>query len=916
MEPGTRIGGYDIIGLLGEGGMGQVYRARDSKLARDVALKVLPQGLTDDRDRLARFEREAKVLASLNHPNIAHVYGLEGDVRSEGPASAGPDAGGMKPGPSTGGTLAIVMELVEGPTLADRIAEGPIPIAEALPIARQIADALEAAHEQGIIHRDLKPANVKVREDGTVKVLDFGLAKAFDPVGDQSGEMMNSPTLTARATQLGMILGTAAYMAPEQAKGKPVDRRADVWAFGVVLYEMITGKRAFEGSDVSETLASVLAREADWSALPASTPPAIVTLLRQCLERDRKERTPDIAVARFAIREALTAADVKPATAVATPAAPLWRQPGVWTVAAAVALLAGTATWWLSRPVPEPARVGRFAFALPSDPGNVTNRVLAISPSGTHVAFVANRQLWLRRLDDLEPTLLTPNMDDVRLPFFSPDGQQIGFAYDERIKRVAIAGGSPVDVGGPVPLRPFGVDWAGDGFIYVGMENGIARMPETGGPLEMVVDVEGDERAGSPELLPGGEWLLFVLSKTTGSWDEGHVVAESLATHERRVLVEGARDARVVPTGHLLYVFEGTLFGQVFDVGQVALSGGPVSLVDDLRVAAGGIAGDVYYDVSSRGDLLYVTGQNSAVGRHLVFVDRRGQQAPLPSDPAGLQAARISPDGRRIAAQDILGGTDLWLYDVDRPGRQRLTSDGKSTDPVWSPDGEWVYYSSPSQGSETAARRSVWRSRVDLSGQPEEVLKMTDADVAPYSISADGRRLAIEVEQGGESWVAVADLEGTAEPIRLSREGVGIAREPSLSPDGLFVAYASAETGSPQIFVQEVSTGRSRVISTSGGTHPRWSGTGTEIIFPVFQAADIVSVNVISAERLEFSPPEMLMRRPTGANNVWDVSQDGQRLLFAVPEATLGEALGEAPQWEIRVVLNWFEELKARVPVK
>jgi len=905
ISTGSRLGTFEVTGKLGEGGMGQVYRAHDTKLGRDVALKVLPPLLTDDSDRLARFEREAKVLASLNHPNIAHVYD----------AGRLPDQELKTPGVMTSGVFAIVMELVEGPTLADRIAEGPIPIAEALPIARQIADALETAHEQGIIHRDLKPANVKVREDGTVKVLDFGLAKAFDPVGEQSSEMMNSPTLTARATQLGMILGTAAYMAPEQAKGKPVDRRADVWAFGVVLYEMLTGKRAFEGSDVSETLASVLAREADWSALPADTPAPIVKLLRQCLEKDRKERTPDIAVARFAIREALAASDAKPAAAVAAaPSVPLWRQPAVWAVAAAVAFLAGAATWWFTRPVPEPARVGRFTFALPADPGNVTNRVLAISPSGLHVAFVGDRQLWLRRLDDLEPTLLTPNDNGVRLPFFSPDGQQVGFSIDGRIKRVAIAGGSAVDVGGPVPLRPFGIDWADDGFIYVGMENGIARLPETGGAPEMLIEAGTDERVGSPQLLPGGEWLLFVLSKTGSPWDQGHVVAENLTTHERRVLVEGARDARVIPTGHLLYVFENTLFGQVFDVDDVVLRGGPVSLVDGVSIAVAGIVGDVFYDVSDRGDLVYVAGENSAAGSRLVLVDRQGAQTPLPSDPSGLQAARLSPDGRRIAAMDIAGGSDIWLYDVDRPGRQRLTSDGRSSSPVWSPDGEWVYYGSRGPGSQAGARLSIWRSRVDLSGQPEEVVTVPDADIAPYSISADGRRLGIQVDLGSERYVALVDLEGPSEPIRLSREGVGGAREPSLSPDGVFVAYASAETGRAQIFVQEVSTGRSRVISTTGGTHPRWAGTGKEIIF--LNRGDIMVVNVISAERLEFSPPEPLIQRQAGfANSAYDVSRDAQRLVLAIAETALGQGQGQqAPQMEIRVVLNWFEELKARVP--
>ena len=548
LEVGTRLGHYDVTALIGEGGMGQVYQATDTKLHREVALKVLPQAFTDDPDRLARFEREATVLASLNHTNIGHIYGLE-------------EAEGQK---------ALVLELVEGPTLADRIAQGPIPIDEALPIAKQIAEALEAAHEQGVIHRDLKPANIKVRDDGTVKVLDFGLAKAFQPdASDVSASISPTISLTAAATQVGMVIGTAAYMAPEQAKGKVVDKRADVWAFGAVLYEMLAGQRAFGGGDVSDTLAMVLMKEVDWSALPVDTPGSTRKLLERCLAREPKQRLRDIGDAQLAMEggfETTVSASGEP---VPAPQLQVWQRP-LPLVVAGLALLAvgGVAVWGLTGPTTEPERVVRFPLPL-SDGQNFSGtgrHIVAISPAHDYVAFTANAGLWLRPMDQMEATLLS-GREEAREVFFSADGQWLGFHADGQLKRVSISGGAPVTLG--AADNPFGASWGADDTILFGQRDGIWRVPGTGGTPERIISVEDGEAVLGPQMLPGGDFVLFTLRPSgTSSWDASQIVVQSLASSERTVLIEGGRDARYVPTGHLVYGLEGTLLAQAFDLGQ------------------------------------------------------------------------------------------------------------------------------------------------------------------------------------------------------------------------------------------------------------------------------------------------------------------------------------------------------------
>ena len=511
-----RIGSYDVTALIGEGGMGQVYQATDTKLNRQVALKILPEAFASDPDRLARFQREAQVLASLNHPNIAQIHGLE----------------------EAEGTRALVLELVEGPTLADRIAQGPIPIDEALPIAKQIAEALEAAHEQGVIHRDLKPANIKVKDDGIVKVLDFGLAKALDP--SPEGDPSQSPTLTAAATQMGVILGTATYMSPEQAKGKTADRRSDVWAFGAVVYEMLSGRRAFVGDDVSDTLVSVFRDHPDWSALHDDVPPSVRQAIQVCLQKDPKQRVRDVSAIRLAMEGAFETTVSAPSEPVVAPPLAVWQRPAPAAIGAlALFAIGGFAVWSLTRPAPPPpGLVSRFSIPLASDQffGNTRRLVVAISPDGSHVVYQANRNLWLRPVDQLQAVQVAETEEVAVGPFFSADGQSIGFwAPPDELKKVSVTGGAPVTLANGQQI-PRGASWGGDDMILYGQSEGILQVPGAGGTPELLIPAEGELIYG-PQKLPGSEWVLFTVN-------EAQIVAQSVTTGERLVLIDGGQDGR------------------------------------------------------------------------------------------------------------------------------------------------------------------------------------------------------------------------------------------------------------------------------------------------------------------------------------------------------------------------------------
>ena len=681
LTPGTRLGVYEITAPIGEGGMGQVFRARDTKLDRDVAIKILPDAFAHDADRLARFQREAKTLASLNHPHIAGIYGLE----------------------ESGGMTALVMELVEGDDLSQRIARGAIPLDEALPIAKQIAEALEAAHEQRIIHRDLKPANIKVRADGTVKVLDFGLAKAMEPAS-VSASAMSSPTITTPAMTLqGVILGTAAYMAPEQAKGRAVDKRADIWAFGVVLYEMLTGRRLFDAEDMSETLAAVLTRDVSLTTLPAAIPARLRTLLRDCLIRDPRQRLRDIGDARIVLEQVIAGAPGD----VSTPASvnaivPAWRRALPW--ASTAALAAGLATvivmWAPWRQPAAPPRVTRTTITA-SGAAALTitgiDRDLALSPDGTHVVYVGNggTQLFVRALDALEPVAIVSG-GDVRGPFVSPDGQWVGFFENvTTLRKVAITGGPPITLA-RLGAIPRGATWAPDDTIIFATSDpatGLQRVSAAGGTPEVLTRpdyAQGEANHLWPEILPGGRAVLFTIMSQTGGLETAQVAVHDLRTGIHKALLRGGSHGRYVASGlaspklvegglastkpgevgHLVYVAAGTLRAMAFDPNRLETHGTSVPVLPRLATTSFG-AGD--FAVAADGTLVYVDapGSLAANARTLVWVDRTGKEEPVAAPPRVYQHPRLSPDGTRVALTSNDQENDLWIWDLARDRRER-----------------------------------------------------------------------------------------------------------------------------------------------------------------------------------------------------------------------------------------------------
>ena len=755
LQPGTTLGPYSVTAKIGEGGMGEVYQARDTKLDRDVALKGLPEAFTADPDRLARFEREAKVLASLNHPNIGSIYGLE-------------EAEGVR---------ALVLELVEGPTLADRIKHGPIAVDEALPIAKQIAEALEAAHEQGVIHRDLKPANIKVKDDGTVKVLDFGLAKAFQPdASDPSVSASPTISLTAAATQMGMVIGTAAYMSPEQASGKAVDRRADVWAFGVVLYEMLTGTRPFVGDDVSKTLAHVIAIDPDWSTLPMSVPPVFGTFLRGCLEKNPKQRVQAIGDVRLAMEGAFETTVSTPSEAAAEPALQVWQRPMPLVLGVLLlVVLSGLAVWSLTRPAVVPADLMRFVIAPPDTaPLSFLGgwRDLAISADGTQVVYKSPNpsgsapQLNLRPIDQVEGAPLRGGEDGVD-PFISPDGEWVGFHNRGRsattLQKVSMFGRPPVTLGeSPNPI--FGASWGLDDEIIFGTF-GAGLFQASGGDGEpealTVLDVDQGETAHLwPFIISGRQAVLFVIS--TGSpLTTGQLAALELNTGEITQLGLAGVSPHYVSTGHLVYAAQdGSVRAVPFDADRLEITGNPVPLIEGISVKSSG-AGN--FSVSNDGTLVYAAGTaGSGTLRTLVWVDRDEREEAIDAPPRPYVYPRLSPDETRVAL-DVRGeDSDVWIWDLTRATLSRLTvNPGRNQNAIWSPNGERVAFSAQEDGA-----LNIYWQVADGSSVPEALTDFPGVSITPKLFSPDGTQLVFQ-DTNRPYDISLLPLEGGGEREEL-----------------------------------------------------------------------------------------------------------------------------------------------------
>ena len=873
IPPRSFVGAYEVIALIGAGGMGEVYLARDTRLKREVAIKVLPDAFANDPERLARFQREAELLATLNHPNIAQIHGLE--------------------------ERALILELVDGPTLADRIEHGAIPIGETLAIARQIAEALEAAHERGVIHRDLKPANIKLTADGNVKVLDFGLAKAIaaehGPAEAGHYILSQSPTITSPAATLGgVILGTAAYMSPEQARGKPVDKRADIWAFGCVVYEMLTGRAAFDGDEVSDTLAAILRSDPAWERLPAAMPPTLTRLLRRCLEKDRRKRLADIADAIL---------DVKDAQAeIAQPIdqRSQSRRPTRWiaaTVAAAiVAAFAVTVAMW---PAPSAPPV-RTSLVLPVSTAEASGLAgIAISPDGGRVVYRGSMVsggtslLFLRHLNQYEIAPIR-GTERATSPFFSPDGEWLGFIADGKLKKVRLSGGVP-SVICDAPGAGHGGTWSrSDTILFSTSGNlGLMKVSANGGVPEFVThsDSKRERLHRWPTFLPDGNAFIYV-DAPSANFDQSTIYVRSLDTGEQIELTQGGTRPRILPTGHLVLARTGSLVALPMSPRWPHTTGVGTDMGESrLTMTPNGVA---QYDISDSGTLVYIPGTNIQLDRTLAWVDRRGNVSEIAGLRRPINGASLSPDGKRVAMSLNDEARDIWIYELDRGALVRFTSGpGVESIPLWTPDGTRVAYS--------VNNSQIFWKPIDASA-PEEVLIKGDAPGNfPQSWTKDGRLLLFQrgIGQGfNDLWVLPVD--GDKQP-RTAVATPFDETDAEFSPDDKWIAYQSSESGRAEVYIRPFPGPGGRLqVSVDGGSSPTWSPNSRELFF---KSGDQMMVSAIStAPTLSATPPQVVFTMPFDAR--FSVAPDGKRFLVV-----RGDAVQSA---HLSIVMNFFTEVTRR----
>jgi len=900
LTPGTRLGPYEVVSPLGAGGMGEVWKARDTKLNREVALKILPEAFALDADRLARFKREAQVLASLNHPHIGAIYGFE----------------------DSDGIHALVLELVDGPTLADRIAQGPIPLDDALPIAKQIVEALEAAHEQGIIHRDLKPANIKLTAEGSVKVLDFGLAKLV-----QDDVRVPSPLATAAETIVrtrnGLIVGTPGYMSPEQLRGHAIDRRADIWGFGCVMYEMLTGRCAFRRETSSDTLAAILEREPDWQAVSDRAPAAIQTLIRRCLQKNAARRLRDIGDVRLELEDALSARSDGIESSVHLKQTSAGRRSRAYIGGAAIVGLlvvsaAATTLMYRSRHLAIASVAARFTIpfppAAPLTESLGLGSSIAISRDGRRLAFLARPRggisggvasLYVRDVDQLESRAI-PGTSAARDPFFSPDGTWVGFFVGTKLEKVSVDGGAPVTI--CETQSPEGGTWSADGMVFFtpARAGGIWRVPAEGGTPVETTKLQANETAHRwPHALPDGRALLFT-SYVPGSATP-KINIQSLTTGERRVLLDGTA-AHYVPTGHLVFARGGTLMAAPFDAARQEITGAALPFANSSLWV--NLLGVPHAGVADNGTLAYL-GEPGAPQRVFVWVDRAGVEQPIGAPPGDYVMPRLSPDATRVAYLINTGNRtgDAWLYDLARNTPTRLTFGGNTGFLVWRPDGQRLTYTSTAGGEITIASKPV-----DGSESEETLLAGNAVAGLPLSWSPNGRSLAMVRNAPTtlqDLWIWSVDERAPRLFLQTPfAEGGAV-----FSPDGRWLAYVSTESGESQVYIRSIDpSGQRYQVSNSGGNEIVWPRRGHELFYR--RGDSVIAVDVMTEPQFSVGRPRQLFdrhyERSTALWANYDVSSDGRRLLMMKPRDESGR--GETA--EIYVTLNWFEELNRRLPAK